>query len=1058
MKRLLKSTKMKGAIFALLLAFSLSVSAQTQVRGTVIDEYGDPAIGATIQVKGTTQGTVTDIDGNFTISAPAGGTLVISYVGYATQEVPVSANVRVMLTTDDELLDELIVTAYGVTTRRAFTGAAGVVSSRDIERLQVSNLSRALEGAVPGLQVAAHGGQPGSEGTMRIRGYGSLAGGNNPLIVLDGAVFHGSLNSINTQDIESISVLRDAASAALYGSRAANGVIIVTTRRGQVGTPRVNIDVRQGINIRAQSLYETLSDPGEYLQMYWSGLRREAMTQAAHAANPGQRASDILFSGTGRGLRGYNPFLGVASNQVVDANGNLNRGTGLRWNDSWQDELYRVGHRSEINLSISSGTDKSTSFFSVGFLDDQGIVTNTGFTRFSARLNSTYDITQNFKVGGGLAYSRTDQNQIRAADGNTAFSNSFFFVNSIAPIYPVFMYDANGGLMTGPNGNALFDWGNARMPGVSGRGFGANTNPVAGNIDDKNQILIDNISARGNAEYSFLNGFRVSANLGYDAINEATNVFFNPVNGDAAGIRGRVQKTIRRIETMTFNQLLHYNRTFDGVHNVSALAGHESYSFRRTRLYAEKTGLHLDDVIEFDNATTMSAMDSNTWGKSLESYLGQLLYDYSGKYYFSASFRRDGSSVFHPDNRWGNFWSVGGSWRISEEAFMDNVHIVNNLRLRASYGTSGNDVILNNGGTQIYVPFEDQYTLDSSGGLTLVYKGNRDLRWEKNNNFNVGFDIGMLNNRLRFELDYYIRNSHDLLYNRPYPSSMGFSFIPENIGSMRNSGIEFTLSGDVISTRDFGWTVTFLGGFNKNKITELPTDPIISGSRIRRVGGTIHDFYLEEFAGVDPDNGNSLWWGINPTTGEREITANYAWAPGARTVAGSALPDFTGAINMNLRYKNFDFAVTSNFQIGGYLYDGVYAGTVHGGSSFNNWHIDMRNAWTEENRFTDIPRIDAAYQNANARSDRFLIGADFFSLRSMTLGYTLPKNMLANAGLSSMRFYVTGDNIALFSRRKGLDPRQSLSSGIAGTQNVMGGSEFGYTPVGSYSLGITLGF
>jgi TonB-linked SusC/RagA family outer membrane protein len=509
---------------------------------------------------------------------------------------------------------------------------------------------------------------------------------------------------------------------------------------------------------------------------------------------------------------------------------------------------------------------------------------------------------------------------------------------------------------------------------------------------------------------------------------------------------------------MTFNQLLHYNRTFGGVHNFSALAGHESYSYRLKYQYVQKTGLHLDDVGEFDNATVMADMDSYTHGKSLESYLGQLLYDYQGKYYFSASLRRDGSSVFHPDNRWGNFWSVGGSWRISEETFMEDIHVINNLRLRTSYGTSGNDVILDNTGMQIFTPYEDHYSLDPSGGLSLVYKGNRDLRWEKNNNFNVGIDLGMYSNRLRFEFDYYIRNSSDLLYNKPYPTSAGFSFIPENIGSMRNSGIEFTLSGDIISTRDFGWTAAFMGGLNRNKITKLPQERIIAGNRIRQEGGTIHDFYIPEFAGVNPDNGNSQWWGINPNTGVREVTQSYGLTSNARIVAGSALPDFLGALNMNFRYKQFDFAVTSNFQIGGYIYDAAYVGMMHAGATMNNWHVDIRNAWTETNRDTNVPRLNRTDQNANAQSTRFLTKADFFSLRSMTLGYTLPRHLLANVGLSSMRFYATGDNIALFSHRTGMDPRQALSSGITGNNNITAGSEFGYTPIGTYSVGVTLGF
>ena len=1038
----------------LFVCMGLIVAQTTRTTGTVLDSNGEPVISASVVVKGTTIGTVTDLDGKFSIGVPEGNnTLVFTLVGMETLEERASQGMHVVMEYDSKLLSEVEITvAYGTAKKSSFTGAAGVVSSKELGKLQVSNLSKALEGVVPGLQIAASGGQPGSSATMRVRGYGSLAAGNNPLVVVDGTVFDGSLNSINNQDVESITVLKDAASTALYGSRAANGVIIITTKKGQVGKPKIELNIRQGINVRGSSLYETISDTGEYLTTYWQGLYNDAVR--AGTIDPGQYASDQLFIR----LSGYNPYLGVANDAVVDTNGVLASGLIKRYTDNWKDELFRTGYRQEYNVSVSSGTDKSTTYLSLGYLGDEGIVEGTGFDRFSARLNSTYDISTNIKVGGNLSYSRTEQDLIKSSTNSGATSNAFYFINNIAPIYPVYLYDLEGNKMTSSIGKALYDYGNGEMPGTTGRQFASMQNPLAAGKDDKNKYLDDNISGRGTLDYSFLDGFKFSTNLGYDVINRNRDVFYNPLYGDSKGT-GRVQKYAQRYETITSNQLLNYNKVFNNVHSLSVLAGHESYSYKMRYLYAEKQGTYLDDVYELNNATLMSDMSSYSVKKSLESYLSQVLYDYKSKYYFSASLRRDGSSMFHRDNRWGSFWSVGGSWRISEEDFMESATSIDNLRLRASYGTTGNDAILTNTGYNNYKPYDDQYTLDSSGGLTMSYKGNKDLKWEKNGSFNIGMDLGLFSNRLRLDFDYYIRKSSDLLYNRPYAPSSGISYIPENIGDMKNTGIEFTVSGDIIRTQDFDWTATITGSHNKNKVTSLPKDEIVSGARILRVGGTTYDYYLMEYAGVDASNGDALWYYIDQATGDKLTTNNPTEAASSRIVAGSALPDFTGGLNMSFRYKQLDFSVMTNFQIGGKVLDANYQALMHAGNTYTNWHVDIRNAWTETNTDTNVPRLGTTYQNANSlRSTRFLIGADFFNIRSLTLGYTLPPNLLKDLKLSNLRVYLSGDNVALFSKRKGLDPRQALSSGVAGLSNVSGSSDYGYTPISTYSIGINLSF
>jgi len=1040
----------------LFLSIGFSIAQTTRISGTVVDDTGESVIGASVVVKGSTTGTITDADGRFTINTPqANSPLVFSLIGMKTREVRASQNMRIVLESDAELLDEVMVVAYGTVKKSAFTGAAGVVDSKSITKLQVSSVSKALEGAVPGLQAASISGQPGSGATLRVRGYGSISAGNSPLIVLDGTAYDGSLSALNTQDIESITVLKDAASAALYGSRAANGVIMITTKKGTQGKPKVTLDVRQGINVRGAAFYDTFDDPGTYLETLWQALYNDDKYSATPTGNPGSYASENL----GTLISGYNPYLNVANNQIVGTDGKLASGLTRRYNDDWVDELYRTGYRQEYNVNISSGGDRYTSFLSFGFLDDKGIVDETGYKRFSGRANVSFDLTNNLKVSGSLSYARTDQDAPKTSSTSAA-ANPFNSANFIPPIYPVYVYDMDGNVMRDKDGNKLFDYGQKEMPGTETRPYNPGQNSVADAKLDKREVISDNIGARGTVEYAFLENFKASANLGYDVVDSKQNTYYNKYYGDAVDLGGRILKYFNRTESMTFNQTLNYNRTFNKVHNLSLLAGHEYYQYKYSRTYVQKTNVFVDGVIDFDNATKMNAMESYSQKKTIDSYFSQALYDYDGKYYFSASFRRDGSSIFHKDNRWGNFWSIGGSWRISQEDFFE-VSEIDNLRLRASYGTSGNDQMLDEDGYFNYMPYKDQYKLDSSGGLTKVYKGNQDLKWETNKNFNLGFDLSMFSNRLNVEFDFYTRNASDLLYNKPLAPSSGDAYQPMNVGSVRNTGIEFTISGDVIKTSDFRWNVSFSGNHNKNKITKLyDGKDIAKSTRILSVGGSILDFYLLEYAGVDENTGMALWYYPDPVTGEKVTTdvSSTATANGGRVNKGTALPDFNGTLNLTFEYKGFDLGIMSTFQLGGQVLDYTYASLMGGGSAATNWHKDIKNAWSETNTSSNIPRLGTSYRDGNAISDRFLTDASYFNLRNITLGYTFNKNQLKFLNASSLRIFVVGDNLALASKRKGLDPRQALTSGVDGLSQISGRTEVAYTPIRSYSIGLNLNF
>lgn len=1035
----------------LVLVIELSFAQSFTANGIVVDEEGEGVIGATVVVKGTTNGVVTDIDGLFSINVPESGVLVFSQIGSKTVEQKAAKDMRVVLATDSKMLDEVMVVAYGTAKKSSFTGAAGVVNAAQIEKVQVSSLSKALEGTVPGLQVASDGGQPGSNATLRIRGYGSLAAGNAPLIVLDGVVYDGDMNAINNQDVESITVLKDAASSSLYGSRAANGVILITTKKGAMGKPKVSVDIRQGINVRGLQEYDVIKSPETYMQTYWQSLYHMGKFASDPVANPGQYASDNLIP-----KLKYNPFLGVADNAIVDSEGNLASNLQPRYNDSWIDEAYRTGYRQDYNISISSGSDKATSFLSFGYLKDEGIVKNTGFDRFSVRENITYEVVKGLNVTGGLSYSRTSQQLVHASTSNSALSNTFFFITNIAPIYPVYSYDQNGNVQLDASGNKMFDYSSSRP-------YAPGANPVGSSSLDKNSSIKDSFTGRGSVSYDFLDGFRASMSIGYDLFNIAATDVYNPLYGDGASVNGRIIKRTTRDQTISANQILNYTKTFNKVHNFAALVGHESYKYEHKYEYAQKTNMFSPGNDDFSNAVVVQDLDSYTQSKSIESYFGQITYDYDNRYYFSTSLRADGSSMFHKDNRWGTFWSVGGSWRISEEQFIkEGASSISNLRLKASYGTTGNDQILRDNGVSIYKPYDDLYTVEQVGGnpaLVLDYKGNKNLKWEKNNNFNVGFDLGLFENRFTVEFDYFIRSSSDLLYNRPVSPSLGYTYYPENIGKMKNTGVEFTIGADVIKTKDFRWNLTFMGSHIKNKITELPTNNITKGNFLLHEGGSLADYYLVDYAGVDEATGKALYY-YTDSKGERKTTTNYSTASGnGKIVAGSALPKFSGAFNMTFEYKNFDLSLMTNFQLGGKVLDSNYMLLMHGGNRTGyGWHKDILNAWTEENRVTDVPLLNSGYQDGNATSTRFLTSSDYFSLRNITLGYTFDKNTLNKLMLSNLRLTLSIDNVALASARKGLDPRQSLSSGVSGANNVTGQSQYAYTPMRTFSLGISANF
>lgn len=1031
----------------ILIGVGVTIAQTQKITGVVSSEDdGLPIIGASVLVQGTSMGTITDIDGNFTLmNAPASAKHIeVSYIGMKSVVLPIKPSMRIVLQSDTKALDEVMVVAYGTAKKSSFTGAAATVQGDELTKMQVSSVSKALEGAAPGVQVINTSGQPGSNAKIRIRGIGSFSASSAPLYVVDGMPYDESaVNAINPNDIESLSILKDAASAALYGSRAANGVIMITTKKGKAGSSSVDVEARWGINQRAVPEYNIMKDPRQFVLSTWNVLKNKPKGTAESASE------DLINS------LGYNPFIGVPNDQMVTPNGQVSNAP-LIHSDNWSDAVMHTGLRQEYNVSFQGGSEKTKQFLSFGYLSDEGILKGTDFQRFSGRANITHEVNKHFGVDGSLSYARGEINAGQSQGASLSnFSNAFFFTQSVSPIYPVYAYDREGNKLHDENG-VIYDFGDGEYS--TRLGSFSNQNPAAISGLDVHETLNDNFSGRGSMYVNFLNDFKLSANMGYDLMVQGRTDHMNPLYGDAAKVGGRTYKTNNRTETITFNQILNYNKSFD-LHSVDVMLGHEAYSFKYRYEYAHKYNFYVVGNPEFNNAITMSDMSSFTQKHTMDSYFGRVNYDYNNTYYFSGSIRSDKSSKFHPSRRQGTFWSLGASWRMTQEEFLQDVEWLSDLKLRASYGTQGNDGILDTSGNVVYQPYLQQYSVsNNSGDFSLVetYRGNERLTWETSKNFNLGIEGGFFNNRLKVELDYFFKKTSDMLYNMPYPISSGISYVPMNLLDMQNTGVEFNISATPIMTEDFTWTLSLNGTHYKNEILRLPENKrekgIIhgTGSMFRLMEGkSIYDLYMKDYAGVDSDTGVALWYMDSVDENGKKIkTVTSDYESATDYDKGSVLPDFQGAINTTLSYKGFDFSVSTNYQIGGKVYDSMYASFMHAGDrQGSNWHKDILNSWTPENSKTNVPILNAS-QTANSQSTRFLTNASFFNLRNITFGYTFPTKWVRAITANSARVYLSADNVALASKRKGMDPRQY----------VYGYSAANYSAIRTISVGLKLNF
>ena len=1065
------------------LFLSLGIAlAQSSVTGTVIhQDDGQPIIGATVRVAGTNTGTVTDADGKFSITLPSGhDKLQVSYVGMVTQEVTVKGrNVTVTLEADQTNLDEVMVVAYGTAKKSAFTGSAAVVKSEDISQSAVASPVGALRGKVAGVQISSATGQPGQESfSMNIRGISSINAGNSPLIIVDGAPFNGDMSTINTQDIASMTVLKDAASAALYGARGANGVVIITTKNAEQGISQVTVDAKWGSNSRALPDYKYVNNPAGYYELWYNGLYNYAMNNVT--AGDGNAAwlwaNQNLTANNSFGL-GYNVYNVPEGQYLIGPDGKLNPNAALGniisyngnqymlYPDDWVDAAFQNGLRQEYTVTATGSNQKGSFYGSVNYLDNQGITKSSDFKRLSARLKADYQVKDWLKFSGNMNYTHFNSKYV-SGDGESGDNGNLFSVIHMAPIYPLYVRDQYGNIMTNPEtGKAEYDWGDGSVIGLT-RPIYTQANPLSALELEDNSFEGNTLNAVGSAEIRFLKDFKFSSINNVMLQDSRQTQTTNPFFGQYAAGGGSISKYHTRAWSYNYQQLLNWHRLF-GKHDVEVMLGHEYYREYYYVLGANKSNIFSISNTELVGAVTNGSATSYTTDYNVEGYFGRAQYNFDNKYFASASYRRDASSRFHPDHRWGNFYSFGGAWIMSKESWF-NAPWVDELKIKASYGEQGNDNIGN-------FRYTDTYTIqESNGQLALVpnTKGNEEITWEKNGNFNAGVEFSFFRGRLSGSAEFFYRKTSDMLAWFTLPASTGFMGYYDNVGNMTNTGFELVLDGSVVRTKDFEWGINLNLTTYKNKITYMPdenksqtvdgVEGYASSNFYYGEGESMYTWYMPKYAGVDPETGVALYWMDTYEMGAdgkpvEDADGNYIVNGQTTTenaneatmhLCGTALPDLYGGFGTYLSYKGFDLSVDFSYQIGGLCYDSGYAASMSNNKGMA-LHADLFNAWTVDNTATNIPRFNVADQYMAYTSDRFLTSASYLCLQNINIGYNLPKKLVSKLGIQNIRVYASGDNLWLWSKRQGLDPRQSISGGTS--------NEY-YSPVRTISGGITLTF
>ena len=1067
-----------SVILTLLLAFVVQISfaQEKKVSGTVSDDNGLPLPGSTIIIKGTTSGVSTDFDGNYSINASVGDVLTFNYVGYADQNKTVgSSNVINVTMLADTSLEEVIVIGYGSTTKEQFVGTAAKVETENITAKANGNFSQALRGEVAGVQVTTGSGAPGSDATIRIRGTGSVNGNRSPLYVVDGAPYASDISAINPSDIADITILKDAAATSIYGSRGSNGVILVTTKKGKSGTSNISVDVRTSINSLMLPQYSVITSPEEYIETTYSSLVNKGRIQGE--PNPNGWASDNLY-GTVEGINSAYNIWDVPGNQLINqSTGRFNEGINRRWTPTlWSDAAFGTGVRQEANIQFDGGDEKTQYAASFGYLDDEGFVTNSGYTRYTTRINLQHKPKEWLRVGANMAFTGAQYNRSSGSEGSTGSSGNIFALTSTTPsIYDVFLRDTDGNLIADPIfGGNQYDYGNDY-----GRRAWNATNGIA---DSKYDVSRTNsITLLGNFNLGIDFTEWLSLDIRYSGQFGDTDSASrgNPYYGGNAG-SGFLSKSLSQNVNQNWNQILKFNTNI-GELNIDGIIGHESNENRFKNMNAAAQNAILPNNLDLDQYTIpFGRAGSYSQAYTLESWLGAVNLSYDGKYFLSSSVRRDGSSRFIK-NKWGTFGSVGLGWVMSKEDFFPQDSFVDYFKVKGSFGINGDQGNNLQYGWQI---FGINQTPDGSYSFTQSSTlANRELTWEEREKSQIGFETILFDGKVTLDMDYFSDKTKNMFFNQTLPGSSGSTLIQYNDGVLANKGLEFNANINLIQTEDFSMSLNVNGAMLTNELEEMPTDYFTGEPKVLdgrySAGKSLYDWYMREWAGVNPATGTAMWnlyyddmnndgifdsgdSAINSMTlymdefpdanVQKTSTETYSDAT-QKYVGKNNQPDIAGGFRLNAAYKNFDISAQFTYSIGGYIYDNGYATIMQNRSlaGSDNFHTDARNAWKQPGDITNVPRLSAGYSTDvqhNSYSTRFLTKADYLSLNNVRLGYALPRDAVSKAKLENVSFYVSGDNLMMLSARKGLNPQTLISSSGSGI----------YMPMTTFSIGTKIQF
>lgn len=988
----MKKFKLLLAAGALLLCAGLGAQ-NISVRGVVTDAAsGESLPGATVMVKGTLTGGVTDVEGRYVISVPSNATLVYSIIGFRSVEVPVGgrAVIDVALETDTEFLDDVLVVAYGTASRAAFTGSATQVKGDEIAKMSSESIDKGLTGKVAGVRIASDNGDPGSAASIQIRGVGSISASTQPLYVIDGVVVDpatdgditagykstATLNTLNPDDIESLTVLKDAAAASLYGSRASNGVIIITTKRGRAGKTTVSYSGEIGLSqIANMKAFEIMDGP---TFMQWVA-----------------DAYDGYYNVYG----GYP--LGTITKQDLIDDGWFYDGSG-NTSTKWQNEVFRNAMTTNHQISLNGGSEKTQVYASLGVTKNQGVVLGSSYRRFSGRMNVDHKVNDWFKasVRQMLSFNTTkgyaDQSDQGQGWGNSSPTSSIFQQDPTAPVK-----DKDGNY-TNASWSGTVDNPHMAFEEDSYESYNTSTTRSISNVD---------------LHVTFADWLWLTDSFGYDFIDSRQYMWWGPTSVDGSSYNGLRSEYDIQTKTLTNSLVLHFDKHF-GRHSMSAIAGYEYSDHFSDYIYASTSNFPTDKL------PTLSVGQTNGAGGSrdravMNSVLASANYNYADRYYASASFRRDGSSRLGPNNRWANFWSVSGAWRVSNEEFLAGSPLFSDFKVKASFGTNGN---LPGG----YYSHRGLYSLGSAyGSESSIYwssPGNENLGWEMSDNFNVGFEWNMFG-RVQLNVEYYNKYTSSLIFSQPASIVTGFAGYTANIGNLSNSGIEVEISSKNIETRSFSWTTDFNFTWQKNRIVSLPGGEDVAygdgNMYLLREGESMYTFFLPEFIGVNRETGLGEFW-IDPQDHSKGVTNYYSEA--GSTLLGKALPDFIGGMTNTFSYKGFDLSFMLSYQFGGSLFDYMEYFTVSDGMRMGSFNQLAKGAdyWTPDNPDAKYPRV--IYNNPY-RSDRFssrhIKSTDNIRLRELTFGYTCR----FKKAVESARIYVKALNpLMVWSATPDVDP------------------------------------